>query len=713
MEVTLALAILLGAGFVAAKLGQLIRLPSVTGYVCVGLILGPSGLHLITPELTGNRLDHFNQIALMLIAFGVGEHLELKRLRHTARNVLWISAFESLGAFTLVFLSIFIPAILFAMGGAGWTLFNYFGLAMLLGTVAMATAPASTMHVMREMKACGPWTTTLMQVVAMDNGFAIMMFGVVASVARHMGGDGSGSLLGGCLFSMWEVFISLCMGIATGLLIDFAGSRIKQRSEMLTVGLSLLLLCGEGARYFDVSPLLAGMAAGFTIVNRDQRDVRFFRALNAFETPIYVLFFTLAGTHLDVTALKVAGVLGLLYFFARAFGKVTGARIGAGLAKADLPIRFYLGQALVPQAGVAIGLIFLVKGDAELQIYTSIITPVVLAGVFLSEIVGPPLARDAVVKAGESLFVDLDELGTDADEHGRNSVIRSDRVGLVAWTWEKLIPPVPRAGQVIFGASHVATVAGLARLATILAHYHHVRPCAVRVLPEEVGLYYKELSAESDLLFAVEKAEVGTMGYELETAIVHSDKVADGILAQADVCATFGIILGHPIKGTAKEFQRVVEQVVRRAHCQVIIVRFAGVLHTERILVPITSSDDLAVLEDTVCALSRIGRHRITLLRVLPPDERESYVEACQQRLLDWSLEIGLDHCVNIRVLTTEARIEAIVGEAGEHDLLVMASSRCHGLEKLVFGSLAESVAQQCGKPMLIVYPAPVEQDCG
>lgn len=712
MEVTLALALLLGAGFVAAKLGQLIRLPSVTGYVCVGLILGPSGFHLITPELTGDKLAHFNQIALMLIAFGVGEHLELNRLRHTARNVLWISSCESLGAFLLVFLTIFIPAILFKIGGVEWTLFNYLGVALLLASVAMATAPASTMHVMREMKACGPWTTSLMQVVALDNGLAIMMFGMVASVSRHMGGGGSGSMLGGCLYSILEVVISLCMGIVTGLLIDFAGSKIKQRNEMLTAGLALLLLCGEGARYFDVSPLLAGMAAGFTIVNRDQRDVRFFRTLNAFETPIYVLFFTLAGTHLDVTALKVAGVLGIIYFFARAFGKIVGSRLGAGLAQADLPIRFYLGQALVPQAGVAIGLIFLIQGDAELQIYTSIITPVVLAGVFLSELVGPPLARDAVVKAGEAIIDESDSQLEVVDENGRRSVIRPDRVQLVPWRWEKLVPPVHRAGQVMFGASHVATVAGLTRLATILAHYYHVRPCSVRVLPEEVGRYYKELSAESDLLFAVEKAEVKTLGYELETAIVHNDSVAEGLLAHANSSETFSIILGHPIKGTAKEFQKVVEHVVDRAHCQVVIVRFSGVLHTERILVPISNIDELSILEDMVCALSRIGRHRITLLRVLPPDERDTYIEACQQRLKEWSVEIGLDHCVKIKVLTTEARIETIVGEAGEHDLLVMASSLSHGLEKLVFGSLAESVAQQCVKPILIVYPAKGGQTC-
>lgn len=704
MEVSLALAILLGTGFIAAKIGQLLRLPSVTGYICAGFIMGPSGFNLITPDVVGHKMDHFNQIALMLIAFGIGEHLEIKRLRYTARNVLSIGICEATGAFSFVFVAIAVGAIAFSMGSAEWTVRDYLILALLLGTVAIATAPASTLHVMREMQASGRWTTTLLQVVAIDNGLAIMSFGIVTSIARHLVGNDGSSLLVGCLLSLGEVAVSLLIGMVTGLLIDFIGSKTKSRSEMLTAGLALLLLCGEGARYFEVSPLLAGMAAGCTIVNRDLRDVRFFRSLNAFETPIYVLFFTLAGAHLDLSAFAVAGFLGGIYFLSRAFGKFVGARLGARLAKADLAIRFFTGQALVSQAGVAIGLIFLIQGDTVLQVYTSVITPVVLAGVFLSEIAGPPLAKQAVFKAGEAESVG-DRLAVESAGGRRNGYrVRPERVQLVPWTWEKLVPADIPCGKVLFGASHVATVAGLARMATILAHYHKARPCAVRVLPTEVGRYYKELSADSNLLFAVESAEVQSLGYELDTEIVQDDDVAHGLLAQEQSGKTFGIVLGHPLKGTAKEFQRVVEQVMRGASCPVVVVRFAGILHTEKILVPIVNSDDLTVLADFIRALSVVGRHQITLLRILRSDERKSEIESSRQVLMAWAREVGLASLITIEVIKTEARLETIVEAASHNDLLVMAASWYQGFEKLVFGSLAESVAQECGKPMLIVY---------
>lgn len=703
MEVTLALAILLGVGFAAAKLGQLVRLPSVTGYVCAGLILGPSGFAFITPELIGDKLAHFNQIALMLIAFGIGEHLELKRLKKTARTVFSIGFLEAFLAFAFVATAIFLIAFFLDLGPADWVLRHYLALAVLLGSVAIATAPASTLSVMREMRAKGIWTTTLFQVVAIDNGLAIMAFGIAASLIRHFGEGGSGTALGGCLISLLEIAGSLLLGVLTGLIIAYVGSKIKRRSEMLTAGLALLLLCGETATFLDFSPLLAGMAAGFTIVNRDSRDVRFFRTLNSFESPIYVLFFTLAGVHFNLKEFAVAGGLGLVYFFCRAGGKNLGARLGAQFSGALPSVRFFLGQALVPQAGVAIALIFLTESTPELKIYTPFLTPIVLAGVFLAELAGPILARQAVVKAGEACVIEPCPAKCGEGQHTTTD-LNPESVQLIPWSWEKLVPPARQEGQVIFGAAHMATVAGLARMSTIIAHHHNARPCAVRVIPKTLGRYYGELQAETRLLFAVETAEVKNIGYELNTAIVQENNVADGILAQAESTKTFAIVLGHPLQGTHKEFEKVVEQVVSRATCPVIIVRFAGVLHTEHILVPVTGSEDIIALKDIICALGKVGEHRITLLGVLPSDEREEDIDAARKKMESWSHAVGLDSCVCSKVIATEARLEAIVEAAAEHDLVVMSSTFSQGLERIVFGSLAENVAQNCGKPMLIIY---------
>jgi Kef-type K+ transport system membrane component KefB len=346
-NITLVLALMLGAGFAAAKLGQLFRLPSVTGYIVAGLLLGPSGVGLITGEMIDERLAHFTQIALMLITFGIGEHLEIKRLRQRVKRLGTIGGAEAACSFLFVAGATYGAARLSL--GNGWETGNFLILAILMGAVAVATAPASTLHVMREIKAAGPLTSTLLAVVAVNNGLAITLFGLAVSAAHHWTGFGQGTIFQAILASGTDIFFSLLLGVAAGLLIDFAVKRLRRRGEMLTIGLALLLLAGETARLLDLSPLLTGMAAGFTLVNRDIRDVRLFRQLNAFEPPIYVLFFTLAGAHLDLSALRVAGWLGLVYFLARAAGKIFGADLGARIAGASKGIRDNLG--LAPAAG--------------------------------------------------------------------------------------------------------------------------------------------------------------------------------------------------------------------------------------------------------------------------------------------------------------------------------------------------------------------------
>ncbi|HDK43044.1 MAG TPA: hypothetical protein ENG91_00665, partial [Desulfobacteraceae bacterium] len=361
-EVTLSIAVLLAVGLLFAKFAQLIKLPSVTGFILAGLVLGPSGFGLITVESVGHKLDHFTQIALMLIAFGIGEHIELRRLGAIARDVTWISIVQALGTFVMVTIGTLLAAWMLAGSGGGRGL-DPVVLALLLGAVAVATAPAAILHLVREMGARGPLTSTLMAVVAVDDGLAIMIFGLAVSVAHQIVGPGAGTPVQAVVACVSEIFSSLAIGVLTGLLIDYMLNKFHKREEMLTGGLALLLLCGETTRLLHLSPLLAGMAAGFIIINRAERDVRLFRAINAFEPPIYVLFFTLAGVHLDLAALKLAGWLGLVYFVTRIIGKYTGAWLGAVLSGAPAMVRNYLGLALIPQAGVAIGLVFMISSD--------------------------------------------------------------------------------------------------------------------------------------------------------------------------------------------------------------------------------------------------------------------------------------------------------------------------------------------------------------
>ncbi|MCI5133228.1 MAG: hypothetical protein D3904_17365, partial [Candidatus Electrothrix sp. EH2] len=184
-----------------------------------------------------------------------------------------------------------------------------------------------TLHVIRELGARGPMTSTLMAVVAATDAIAIMIFGIAVSTAHNLIST-DGLSLAALLFCLYEIGASLLVGLLTGLFIDKVLDKLHNNGEMLTAGLALLLLCGELTSLLHLSPLLAGMMVGFVIINRTERDVRLFRIINGFEPPIYVLFFTLAGVHLELSALKLAGWVGMAYFFARIIGKYCGSWIG-------------------------------------------------------------------------------------------------------------------------------------------------------------------------------------------------------------------------------------------------------------------------------------------------------------------------------------------------------------------------------------------------
>jgi Kef-type K+ transport system membrane component KefB len=696
MEITLLLAVILIVGFLAAKAGQTFRLPSVTGFIAAGVFLGPSGLNIITAEATSNQLAHFTQIALMLIAFGIGEHLELKRLKITAKTVLSICLADIVAAFLLVAGGIFFITWLTSPAGAGWHTKDYLVLAIILATVSIATAPGTILFITRESRAVGPMTTTLLQVVAVNNGLAIVLFGVALVLARQVVGAEQ-TILGTILVILAKISFSLLLGIATGLVIDFVIHRLQDRGEMLTAGLALLLLSGETARLLKLSPLLVGIAIGFTIVNRDHRDVRLFRTLNSFEPPIYVLFFTLAGAHLDFSALTVAGWLGFVYFLLRFTTKTAGAYLGGTLAGAPDIVRKYLGLALVPQAGVAIGLIFLINNDPNLHVYAAILTPTVLVGVLFAELIGPACTKYALDRSGEVPGTNGRAARVE-EQHGKDFLPEeAGEAQLVPWSWEKLIPPPSSKGTVIFGVSHQSTVNGLARMATLLAHHFKAQPVALSI---DTGPHPQ---IDTTGLFEYAALEVRSIGYTLHTSEARADSLAKGIITAAKEKEAIAVLLGYPFQRTEHSFNKIVEEVSAASSCPLIIVRFTGILHTERILVPIVHSADLETVGDTLCALAHVGKHSITLLRLLSADVQDQEADDYEKKLYNWAAGKKLPF-VNCIVTKTEARLETIIKEGQVHDLLIMGVSEGSGIKKMLLGSLADDVAENCQRPMLLVH---------
>jgi len=697
-ELTFSLAILLVTGFITAKIGQQIKLPSVTGYICAGIILGSAGFNLITEESVGTRLDHFTQIALMLIAFGIGEHLELNKLLAMARSISLIGICETTGAFIIVGFGTYIVANLTLGFDSSWQYKDYLIIALLLGAISVATAPAATLHVLRELKASGPLTSTLLAVVAVDDGLAIIFFSIAMSIANHIVGTSTSSIIGAVGGSLIEIISSIFTGIFAGLLIDYIVQKLNRRDEMLTVGLAFLLLFGEIARINHLSPLLVGMFAGFTIINKARRDVRVFRVFNTFEPPIYVLFFTLAGAELHFSSLKIAGWIGLSYFVLRLIGKIFGANIGARLAGSSKNVQKYLGLALLPQAGVAIGLIFLIHADTRLSKYSSIISPVVLAGVLLSELFGPIAARMAVTLSNE---IKKDTINTKKIYFSKNKISKVDneKLQMVPWTWDLLKIPENPDGYIIFGVSNPKTVEGLARIATILSNHYNTQPLALHVNQvNSMNIDY------SKILFNRAEKEVQHIGNILKTLCIEDETISKGIIEASGNNKTKAVLLGHPLTGEAQAFKKVVDDVAKDVNCQVIVVKFFGILHTEKILVPFSDEPDLIIVRDVVKALSTVGSHKITLFKLMPLDISIDEIDQSKNLLKLWAGKERLAPPLKCKIKRSESHVETILKESEKHDLIVMSSGYKSGLSRLFFGSLAGDIAQRLQKTMLIIH---------
>lgn len=700
IETTLGIALLLTAGLGIAKIAQLIKLPSVTGFILAGLALGPSGLGIISMASVGHRLDHFTQIALMLIAFGIGEHIELRRLSGIAKDVGYISIVQALGAFLFVAIGTYLTSWLLA--GTEINHLHTLVLSILLGAVAVATAPAAILHVVKETGARGPLTATLMAVVAVDDGIAIMIFGITLSIAHQLVSPENIELLPSLYMSFSEIFFSLLTGFATGLLIDFVLNKLLNRGEMLTAGLALLLLCGEITRHFHLSPLLAGMAAGFTIINRAERDVRLFRALNAFEPPIYVLFFTLAGLHLDLSALRVAGWIGLVYFVTRVMGKYLGTWLGGVLSGATPLVRKYLGLALVPQAGVAIGLVIMISSEEMLADWSVIITPVVLAGVVFSELSGPLFARYTIEKAGEGEEPDTcPECGESYPLACKLWLRSPEGISLMPWSGEPLRPAANPTGSVVFGAYHFATVRGLARVATILAHHYHALPMSVRVLKKTDMNHYKR--DEHAKLFMPENDEVECLGYTMKKELIF-DSPASGLVSAAEYNDAKAVVLGYPLGRSPRHFQRVLDTVAANVLCPLVAIRFVGTFKFDRILVPFLSPCELAGLLPVLEAMATVALPRLTFHHLLHFDCSKKEIDACDRELQEWLADNFFDIQTRYMVEAAESRLECILRESVQHDLIIMSAGRRYGFRKIFFGSLSDSVVQHCQRPVMVVH---------
>ena len=373
-------------GLLGGRIAKKFGLPSVSGYIVAGLILGPSFIDLVSSEGL-DSLGFITDIALAAIAFSIGNEFLLSDMKKVGNKIFILTVTEVIGALVVVFMTMFF-------------LFNQsFEFSIVIASMSAATAPAGIVMVIRELRADGPLVKTILPVVALDDALGIMVFSVALSVAKMTSGLADFTLLQIVSDPLIEIFGSLLLGFLLGLGLTYLANKAKGRDELLKISLAFILGAVGAANFFNLSPLLTAMMMGGTLVNLMHNSKRVFDNINNFTPPINLLFFTLAGMSLDLKILASVGMLGVGYIFARAVGKMIGAGLGAKALGESETVQKYLGLSLLTQGGISIGLSVIVRN--ELPQFSQSIVTVILFSVLVFEILGPILAKIAITKAGE------------------------------------------------------------------------------------------------------------------------------------------------------------------------------------------------------------------------------------------------------------------------------------------------------------------------
>lgn len=377
-------AIILLTGLLFGRLGKFVKLPNVTGYLIAGLVLGPCVLGIL-PEDAVNSFSVVSDMALGFIAFSIGTEFKLSYFKEVGWTPIVLAITESLGAVALVTITL----ILFGVDTR---------LSILLGAIAAATAPAQTIMVVNQYKAKGPVTSMLMSVVALDDAVALIAFGFAATIVKAMGAHGAISVTS-ILQPFYEVVISFLLGAAMAVIMTFFLRWFKKPSNRICVLVTFVFFATWIANMIDGSPLLTCMALGAMLTNvfDDIDDVA--KVSDAFTPPLFMIFFVISGAGFDVRAIAGIGLIGIIYVIMRVIGKIAGVWFGGALMKTDKNIKKYLGPTLMPQAGVALGLL-LVAAQVVPE-FAKDIRVIILCSTFIYSIIGPVAAKIALVRSGE------------------------------------------------------------------------------------------------------------------------------------------------------------------------------------------------------------------------------------------------------------------------------------------------------------------------
>ncbi len=381
-------------GTAGAMLIQLLRIPRIIGYIAIGVILGPM-LGIISPAAV-EALEPFNLFALGVIGFLIGGELKREVFVKFGRAVAAILLFEGMTAFLLVGVGSFLVMWSFL----DWQ--NALAVGVVFGAICSATDPASTVDILWEYKTRGPLTTMLTAIVALDDALALVLYIASVSLATLLTGSREAHIVSMILHAVYEVGGSFALGAAGGFALRGIISRVNDDDKTLVFTVGVIVLTIGLATALGLDVILAAMACGVTLVNSlPRRSLKSFEIIRRFSSPVYVVFFVLVGTRLNVRVNAQVLVLAAAYVVGSTVGKSTGSYCGATYAKAVGTVRKYLGFCLYQQGTVAIALLIMASHRFEGQIRDMMLSVIIL-GVFILQFIGPIFTRIAVKRAGEA-----------------------------------------------------------------------------------------------------------------------------------------------------------------------------------------------------------------------------------------------------------------------------------------------------------------------
>ena len=408
MEILLCLSIALFLGLMLSRLAKVLQLPAVTAYLITGVLIGPFLLGAIGVEGLGftsmENVESFgiiSDVALGFIAFSIGNEFRLAQLKKIGKQATVIGILQA------VFTTLVVDA---ALIGLHFIIPEKLPLhtAIVMGAVASATAPAATLMVVRQYKAKGPVTSTLLPVVALDDAVGLVLFAVSFGVAKALI-SGNVDPLSIIVEPLLEVILSLLLGFLMGLLFTYCERFFHSRSKRLSMSVAFVLVTvalsmlkfNIGSVHVGFSSLLACMMLGTVFCNICDFSEELMDRLDRWTAPLFILFFVISGAELDLEVFKdyIIVLVGLVYIVFRCLGKYFGASLSARCVKSDPNIIKYLGITLWPQAGVALGMAM--KAEEGLGAYGALISSLTLFSVLIYELVGPYLTKVALTKAGE------------------------------------------------------------------------------------------------------------------------------------------------------------------------------------------------------------------------------------------------------------------------------------------------------------------------